>query len=376
MLAVATGILLGVGLLLLGAVAFLYGGRGEPYPDLTGPPLIPEHQIEVAVESERPVGNVAVSQDGRVFYTIHPESRPEGPVLWVHEEGESRPFLPEGRQAELFETPLGVVVDRQGRLWTIDHGNHGFGRPRLLAFDLQTREVVFDLSFASGAAPLGSFVQDLQIDPEGETAYIADVGFLSRSSALVVVDLEDRTARRVLEEHPSVTAQEWLVRNPIREMVFLGGLVGFHVGVDGLALGRNGEWLAYGAMTHDTLFRVPTAALQDSGLPGDRLAAKVEAIGPKPLNDGLSTDIAGNVLVTDVEHGAVVRISPAGELETLVRSDRIRWPDALSYGPGGWLYVADSAIPHLMLRSKEHIRGQAPYRIFRFHPGIPGISGQ
>jgi hypothetical protein len=40
----------------------------------------------------------------------------------------------------------------------------------------------------------------------------------------------------------------------------------------------------------------------------------------------------------------------------------------LSFGPDGWLYLADSAIPDLVLKSKDYIRTQGPYYIFRFRP--------
>ncbi|MDH4281618.1 MAG: hypothetical protein OEV36_03100, partial [Myxococcales bacterium] len=116
--------------------------------------------------------------------------------------------------------------------------------------------------------------------------------------------------------------------------------------------------------------------LLDDGLSAEALATRIEAVGRKPLNDGLSTDNDGNLLITDVEHGAVLRMTPRGELTTLMRSNRIRWADALSYGPEGWLYVADSAIPDQMLRPKAHIQANAPYYIFRFRPGIAGIPGQ
>ena len=124
------------------------------------------------------------------------------------------------------------------------------------------------------------------------------------------------------------------------------------------------------------MYRIKVADLLDDSLSAGALAARVEDIGPKPLNDGLSTDNDGNLLITDVEHGAVLRMQPDGTLTTLVKSERIRWADALSYGPDGWLYVADSAIPDQMLRPKAHIEAEAPYFIFRFKPGINGIPGQ
>jgi sugar lactone lactonase YvrE len=350
-----------------------YGG-GEPYPDLSGTPMFDEDTLEVVVTSPEPIGNHAVSADGRVFYTIHPESRPSGAKLLEWVDGAPRAFPSDDAQS-LFETPLGVAVDRQNRLWTIDHGNHGTGNARLLAFDLSTGEVVHDHVFDSSIAQLGSFLQDLQVDSTGQHVFIADVSFWRKNAGLVVYDVESGKARRVLDSDPSVSAQDWLIRNPTKDMVFFGVVV-LKPGVDGIAIDRNDEWLYYGAMAHDTMYRIKVADLLDDSLSPGALSARVQAVGPKPLNDGLSTDNDGNLLITDVEHNAVIRMKPDGELTTLVRSDRIRWADALSYGPDGWLYVADSAIPDQMLQSKAHMAASAPYHIFRFKPDIDGIPGQ
>ncbi len=364
--------------LLVGVVALVlnarYGG-GEPYPDLTGTPVYDESVLEVVVTSPEPIGNLAVSADERVFYTIHPESRPTGAKLLEWVDGGPQPFPTEAAQT-LFETPLGVVIDRQNRLWTIDHGNHGTGQARLLAFDLATGAVVHEHVFDSSVAQLGSFLQDLQVDSTGEHVFIADVSFWRKNPGLVIYDVKRAAARRVLNGDPSVSAQNWLIRNPTKDMKFFGGLVVLKPAVDGIAIDRNDEWLYYGAMAHDTMFRVKVADLLDTGLRDEALAAGVRAVGRKPLNDGLSTDNDGNLLITDVEHGAVLRMTPKGELTTLVKSQRIRWADALSFGPDGWLYVADSAIPDQMLRSKAHIEANAPYHIFRFKPDIAGVPGQ
>ncbi|HSL17725.1 MAG TPA: L-dopachrome tautomerase-related protein [Methylomirabilota bacterium] len=352
-----------------------YGG-GEPYPNLARRPVLPETVLETVVTYHEPIGNVAVSGDGRVFFTAHPEARPEGPRLleWVGDRAVAYPD--EARQDELFRTPLGVVVDRQQRLWTVDPADHGLGKARLLAFDLATGAVAVDIVLDRAAAPLGSFLQDLQVTPDGATVVVADVSFWRKSPSLVVVDVATGGARRVLERHPSVRPQDWIIETPAGRMVFFGGLAALKPGVDGIAMDPAGRWLAFGAMTHDTLYRVPVAALLDPGLTTGQIGAAVEDLGPKPLSDGLSADRDGGVWITDVEHGAVLRRAPGG-LETWIRSPRIRWADALSWGPGGWLYVADSAIPDQMLRSRRHIAAAGPYHVFRFHAqGIEGAPGQ
>jgi len=361
---------------LLVTVRVRYGG-GRPYIDLTVTPILPANTLEVAAEYREPIGNVAVSPDGRLFFTAHPEARPEGPRLLEWVDGEARAYPDAARQAELFETPLGVVVDRQGRLWTIDPADHGIGTPRLLAFDLATGEVAVDISFDRSIAPLGSFLQDLQVAPDGRTVYIADVSFWRKSPALVVVDVASGGARRVLERHPSVMPQSWIITTPIKRMVFFGGLAALKPGVDGIAISTDGAWLAYGAMTNSRLYRVPTAALDDPKLGKAPLEDKIEDLGHKPLSDGLSADLEGGVWITDVEHGAVLRRAPDGALETWVRTPRIRWADALSWGPNGGLYLADSAIPDQMLQSRAHIAAHAPYFVYRFQPGtVTGVPGQ
>jgi len=374
-------VLMRLAILVLALVALLaivlYGryGGGEPYPDLNGAPVVAETALEVVVTSSEPIGNLAVSAEGRLFYTIHPESRPTGAKLLEWVDNAPKPFPSEEAQA-LFETPLGVVVDRQNRLWVIDHGNHGTGTPRLLAFDLETGAVVHDYQFDSSVAELGSFLQDLQLDSTGKHVFIADVSFWRKNPGLVIYDVDARSARRVLDGDESVSPQDWLVRNPTKDMKFFGGLVVLKPGVDGIAIDRNDDWIYYGAMAHDTMFRVKVADLLDVSLTQGALAARVEPVGEKPLNDGMSTDNDGNLLITDVEHGSVMRMTPQGKLTTLVASPRIRWADALSFGPDGWLYLADSAIPDQMLRSKAHMKEAVPYHIFRFQPGIDGVPGQ
>jgi sugar lactone lactonase YvrE len=350
-----------------------YGG-GDAYVDLTSAPVLPDDALEVVLEYSEPIGNVAVSRTGRVFFTVHPESRPKGNKLLEYVDGASVPFPDIRRQAELFDTPLGIVIDRFDRLWTIDNGNHGVRRPRLLAFDIDSGDVIHDHSLPPEIAPAGSFLQDLQVSKDGRTIVIADASFWRKQPALIVYDVESATARRVLESHPAVSGEDFIINNSGRDMVFFGGLVALRGGVDGIALGP--EWLYLAALNGSQLYRVRLSDLRDPELPAAQLAKRVEAYSPKPLSDGLSIDNAGNVYITDIEHNAIFVVGDDRKPVTLIRSDRIRWPDALSFGPDGWLYVADSALADVILQSQEHIRSRNPYRVFRFQPGAEGTPGQ
>jgi sugar lactone lactonase YvrE len=360
----------------LAGTLYVFFGGGKPYPDLSGTPVLPEGTIEAVVTSDRPMGNAAVSADGRIFYTIHPESNPVGTKLYEWVGGKAVAYPNEADQASLFQSPLGVKVDSKNRLWVIDPGNHGTGQPRLIAFDLATNTVVHTHDFDSSIAPLGSFLQDFNISPDGRWVYIADVGFWAKRPAIVVYNVETGKARRLLNRHASVYPQNYLIRNQIKDMRFLGGLLEMKTGIDGIALSRDGAWLYYGAMNHDTLYRISALALQDASVDDAELATLIQPVGKKPLNDGYSIDDQNNVFITDIEHQAVLSMAPDGKLTTVIKDKRIRWADGLTFGPDGWLYLADSAIPHLVLQNAEHHASQAPYYIWRFKPGTSGAAGQ
>lgn len=360
-------------LLVLTTVLWARYGGGESYPDLAGPAALVEDELQEVLSYSEPIGNVAVSSGGRVFFTVHPESRPQGNKLLQHVDGASVPFPNVESQRELFDTVLGLAIDQQNRLWTIDHGNHGMRSVRLLAFDIDSGELVHDQRFDELIAPSGSFLQDLQVTADGRTIIIADASFWRKTPALIVYDVETATARRVLEGHVSVSAEDYVIHNHGNEMKFAGGVVTLRGGVDGIAL--DADWLYFGALSGSGLYRVSLSELINPNSSDAQIGRNVERYADKPLSDGFSMDTQGNVYVTDVEHGAVFRFSADRKPKTLIRSARIRWPEALSFGPNGWIYVTDSALYDVILQPRDHIRAQGPYKIFRFATGFEGIPG-
>lgn len=357
-----------------GALRWQYGG-GEYYADLSKPPLLDGAALETVAVLAEPPGNLTVSADGRLFFNTHPESRPQRPVLFELVNGAPLPY-PDFEFQQRFTAVLGLFVDTRARLWVLDTGFHGLGEVTLFAFELASGRLVHEHVFPSHVAQRGSFFNDLQVTADGRYVFIADVSFLRKNPALVVYDTETGIARRALEGHPSVLPQDWIVRTPLRDMTFFGGLVALKPGIDGLVLSADDAWLYYGAMVHDGLFRVRARDLIDESLTPDALATRVERVSDKPLSDGLSVDFDGNVYVTDVEHQGIARVTAGGRLETLIRDERVRWADGMSFGPGGWLYFTDSAIPDMMMRTRGHIEESAPYYIFRFRPGVEGLPGR
>lgn len=364
--------------ILLLAIKLIYG-RGETgFPDRTGEPVFSGEVLETVAETDFPPGNVAVAPDGRLFFTLHPEGRP--PVNVVHWSGgkavpwPSADYQPGGSEPLAFQEILSLRIDRQNRLWVLDNAVHGTGQPRILAFDLDSGELVFRHDFAPDVMPLGSHANDFQVDARGEFIYIADASLFRRQPGLVVVDVKGKRSFRHLDGHPGVLAEEWIPVVAGRAMRVLG-LFSVTPGVDSIALDRDGEWLYFAAVNAGRMYRVPAAVLRDATRPAGEVAQAVEVYAEKTMSDGITMDDQGNVYISDLEHSAILRLRPDRTLETLVRDPRIRWPDGFSFGPDGWLYVTCSALHQVIGLPPASVAEHAPYQIFRFRPGATATPG-
>jgi Major royal jelly protein len=69
--------------------------------------------------------------------------------------------------------------------------------------DLGTNKIVQMISFDETTAPPKSYLNDVRVDTKRDHAYITESG----TGALIVVDLNTGTARRLLADHPSTKAE-------------------------------------------------------------------------------------------------------------------------------------------------------------------------
>lgn len=370
-------------LVVLAAVAaallkWRYGGGGA-FPDrLPGPPRLPESALELVAELPTPPGNIAVSATGRVFVTLHPEARPQWSVVELVG-GRMQPwpnvaFQTGEGEPRAFRDVLSLRIDRQNRLWTLDNGGHGLHPGRLLAFDLDSAEVVHEFEFPRAIAGLGSHLNDFQVSPDGSTLYIADASFFAQTPALIVYDVARRQARRLLQGHPAVVADRYVPVVQGRRMEAFG-LVAIRPGVDSIVLDRAGHWLYFAPITDLNLYRIDTAALQDPALAEAELAGRVEVHAPKTMSDGLTIDTDDTIYISDLEHSAIVVLRRDGSAETLLQSERLRWPDGFSFGPAGWLYVTCSSLHQVIGRRPASVEAHAPYPVFRLRTGADAPPG-
>jgi sugar lactone lactonase YvrE len=359
--------------LLFAGLRARYGGGGD-FPDRSGAPQLAADALEVVANLDFPPGNVAVSASGRVFATFHPQGAPPLSVFELRD-GVPVAYPPGGLPGGLaYQSPLAVRIDAKNRLWVLDDGRYGFGQARLLAFDLATDALVHRHDFPSKIALLGSDLNDFQVSPDGRHVYIADASLFAEIPAIVDYDVHRQRSRRLLQGHRSVLAEPFVpVVQGVRMEFF--GFFAIRPNVDSIGLDEAGEWLYFAPVTSRWLWRVPTAALDDETLLREPLEARVERFAEKTMSDGIALDSAGTVYVTDPEHSAIATLDAKGELHTLLRDPRLRWPDGLSFGPDGWLYVTCSALHQIVLQGQDAVRAHAPYQIFRFKPGALGTPG-
>ena len=352
--------------LLLAGVRARYGG-GADFPDRSGAPALGADALELVANLSHPPGNITVSPNGRVFATFHPEGSPPISVFEIVD-GNPVAYPPGGLPADLsWQTVLSIRADRRNRLWVLDYGRYGFGTARLLAFDLASGALVHRHDFPSKIALLGSMLNDFQVSPDGKRIYIADASLLTLIPAIVVYDVSTQKSRRLLEGHESVLAEDYAPVVQGVRMEFYG-LFTVRPGVDSIALDDAGEWLYFAPVTNTHLYRVRTADLHEERMPWRELEARVERFAEKTMSDGIAIDAAGTLYLSDLEHSAIVALGQDRALHTLVKDERLRWPDGFAFAPDGSLYVTCSALHQVIMKSKDEIESHAPYQIWRLRP--------
>ncbi|HUV36761.1 MAG TPA: L-dopachrome tautomerase-related protein [Patescibacteria group bacterium] len=319
--------------------------------------------VEVAT-SERQWTGIAVSQTGRIFVNF-PRWSPDVPVsvgelmddgtVVPYPDEEWNSWSPGDDPGGKFVCVQSVHIDDGDRLWILDPASPMLrgvipGGPKLVQVDPAENRIVRTFHFDSTIAPRASYLNDVRIDVETNTAFITESGL----GALVVVDLAHGAARRLLADHPSTKAEDI-------EVVIGGRPFPGTVHADGIALDAAGGWLYFQALTSRTLYRVPTAALRDGTLGTDELAGKVERFAVSGVSDGLLFT-PGGIYVSALEEGGIRIVESDGTVRTVVKDPRIIWPDSFARGPGGCVYFTTAQI-HLGPDPPT------PYRILAFRTG-------
>lgn len=306
-------------------------------------------------------GNVAVSKDGRVFATIHPLGNPTKQLVEIVN-GKAIPYpsvalQKSGKQAngKTFDTPLGITVDNQNRLWVIDMGLE-LGKTRLWQIDLKKNNVAQNIEFSQEIAPKGSFIQDVAIDEKNGWAYLADIA----NPGIIALNLKTKKARR-FGGHASLQPEDV-------DMIIDGRVIDFggkpaRVGVNPITLSADRETIFFGAMNGNTWYSLPAKVLR-SGTDDANIGNSIQKFGDKPISDGVATDAQGNHYITNLtEHGINI-LDGTGQLSTFVKDPKLKWPDNVAI-VNGYLYISVNQLNSTPAFTGKDDEGKAPYFIYR-----------
>ncbi len=149
------------------------------------------------------------------------------------------------------------------------------------------------------------------------------------------------------------------------------GLINFTVGLDGIEIREDQQWLYLAPMTSSRLCRVPLSSILDPRISATDVAKTVEYLGAKPMSDGIAIDKGARVIIGDVEHGGIMSFDPNSRtITTLARSRDIIWPDGIATGPDNTIYFTDSAVsaysaPVAAPPEKARLMAHQPFFIYR-----------
>ncbi|PRX55016.1 L-dopachrome tautomerase-related protein [Flagellimonas meridianipacifica] len=321
-----------------------------------------EKAIQIIAEMDIRPGNVAVSPSGRVFTTIHPLVNPTFQLVEITGKNSYENFPSTSYQndsktpsTDKLDAPLGIRIDNQNRLWLIDAGLN-LGTTRLFAFDIETKKEVFRYDFPQEIAPKGSFVQDLAVDEKNGWVYLADIG----NPGILALHLETKKTRRFANE--SVQAEKV-------DMIIDGQLINFggapaSVAINPITLSADKETLFYGAMNGTTWYQLPTEMFRNGRTDYD-IDKNIKIMGPKPVSDGAATDASGNHYFTNIQHYGIDVLTSEGDLKPLIRDAKIDWPDNVSLGPDGWIYMTVNQLHKTPAFTGGTDEGKGPFYIYR-----------
>ena len=334
---------------------------------------------EVANFPEQQITGVGVStKSGRIFVNFPYWSDDHSISVAEIVNGQPKAFpndewnMP-GPAGSHFVCVQSVIVDDQDNLWVLDPAAPKMqeivkGGPKLVKIDLATNQVVQTIPFGEDVAPKKSYLNDVRIDTRTNTAFITE----SANGAIIVVDLKNGKARRLLDGHPS-TQPEKDVKLVVdgKALIDQQKKMPPQIASDGIALDAKNGYLYYHALTGHSLYRIKTSSLTDETLGKRELESKVENVGQTPAPDGMLEGADGSVYLTDLESSAVVRWNPASKRVIRIIADkRLLWPDTLSWAPNGEIYVTASQIENMPRFNNGKSTRTDPYKLWK----ITGIN--
>lgn len=329
--------------------------------------------LEVAVQSPDQIWNAVAHFKNRTYVAGPRWTGGNGPQLTVINVQGHRTAYPDqawngwkpGQDARETFVNINALRLEGATLWVVDTGAAEFGGnplpgggAKLVAIDLVENRVVRSYPFSAEVAQPGSYIDDVRF--QGNHAFLTDAG----NAGIIVVDLLSGKSRRVLDGHPSVSAQEG------REIVLNGktvkapGGAPLRVNADPLEVSPDGMWLYFGALT-GPWSKVRIADLVAPALSPEQLADRVEPFADLPPTGGTVMDAKGNLYFSELATNAMHVRRPNGQVDTLIVDERLHWVDAPFLDQDGTLWLPAAQMDRVGLFNAYISGVQWPMTIFR-----------
>lgn len=335
-------------------------------------------RLEIVAELPLAPGNITLTPDGRLILSLHQFYQPAMQVAELTPNG-LVPFPDQSGNAIItFDTVLGIKSDENGVVWMLDNGNQSQSVPKLVAWDTCNNQLSRVIYLPPPITLSDSFVNDLAVDLLRNFVYISDPA-PGNKAALIRVDLQTGLATRILQGYPGIVPENIdLVIDgvPVRISQPDGSVIRPHLGVNGIVLDANNEWLYLSPMHSTSMYRIRSADLSNLHLSEAELGSKIERYSDKPICDGISIDQDHNIYVGDLTNHAIGVITCDRTYKLLVTDERLSWTDSFNFGSDGYLYCDCNQL-HLSapLNAGENVSAP-PYYIFRVKPLADGIAGR
>lgn len=324
---------------------------------------IQEGTLETIAELDISPGNVAVSKEGRIFMSIHPLRSGHLQLVEIMENNQYIPFpneayqsTPDHKSETTFDTPLGIIFDNHNRLWIVDAGLN-LGKPKIYAFDINTKEELYQFNIPSDVITKDSFVQDLAIDEINGWIYLADFG----DPGIISLNLKDGKFRK-FTDYTSMNSEDINMVIDGQIQFFMG--VPARVAINPITLSEDRETLFYGPMNGQTWYKVPTTLFRENQ-PDELIKSHIKVEGPKPISDGAATSTNNKHYFTNLQNGSIDVLDQNGILKTLVKDSKIVWADNIRFGDKNWLYIAVNQLHKSPAFTGGNDESVLPYYILR-----------
>lgn len=386
------------------AIPVLMFGCGGDDQAATPTPATGQSSLEVYAQLDAGgVGGITQMPDGRVIIGYHPFYGPKVQVALLNPDRKSTTPYPSAdwqscKNADgswktdfnaCLDWVLGLHTDANGILWMLDSAkttDKAAGRPaalvpKLVGWNTKLNRLERVIPISPDATITESQHNDFVVDLKHNVIVDADEaigensGGMGDKAALVVIDLSTGVSRRLLQGHFSVMP----VTDPIKwdQGTAAAGSFNLNVGVDGIALDKDSEWLYFAPLSAYKLYRIRMSDLLNASLSAAELGARVETYADKPFNGGLSIDSKNNLYLTEIGERAIGIIPPGTRTYArFVKDPNMVWPDGVTYNSDGDRYSGAAQLPLTSVLQADGVgKNKAPYLVYRFRPEAAATPG-